>query len=366
MEAINWVDPPVYQQRGFGLFAAAQVLDDERPILGEFTWPQDACSPADTWATCRPAAPLPPSTPGVTITATIGAVASGSAAVTFTLAGFPATTAVQIRPGDGRPLPAPVTTNGSGAGTLAYTYVNPGTYNASATAGANIAWVAVVLTAASMPKQIPGPLYGLGRGFAVTNGIECNKLGLVNERQRAARRLAAFEQQQVEHALMTGDAGNYPYLAGPDTVVVPGGPTSTPSLVNGLGFLEQAMAERLGAQGIIHAPVYLAPTFADHWLTETDSAGRVRTTTSGSLVVFGGGYPPIAPDGTRSGATESWLYASGPIVVRRAPVIVTETFSGTSSTAGNVATVLAERQYAVLMDCPLLAIKVAVPSPPAA
>lgn len=363
-EAINWVDPPVYQTRGFGLFAAATIIEDPEPILGQFTWEQDACTPADSWAECMPAVPLPSNVGGGTISVAIGAVTSGSAAVTFTLAGFPATTAVQVDPGDGLPLPASVTTNGSGAATVTYTYRNPGTYNASAVGGGDTAWIAVVLAASTMPKLIPGPMYGLGRGFAVTNGIQCLKVGLVDGRTRAAKRLAMSEQQRVEYEVMTGRAGNYPYLAGPQTTIVDGG-TSTPDLVTGLGFLEQALGDVLGAQGLIHAPRYMAPVFADHWLTEMSPGGRSRTTTSGTPVVFGAGYPPIGPDGVRPAAGDSWLYASGPVVIRRAPVIVTETFSGTASTAGNVATILAERQYEVLVDCPLLAIKVAVPSPPA-
>jgi len=371
MEALNWIDPPTYRTRGFGLFAAATVLDDAAPILGQATWEEDACSPADSVSTCVPGGPLPPNVGGGTIAASAAAVdpTTNTVTVTFTITGFPASTAVQVNPGDGLPVPAPVTTNGSGAATVTHAYYNPGAYNASATAGpagspTNVSWVGVVIAGTQIPKLIPGPLYGLAHGFAVTNGITCLKVGIENERVRAQRRLELAQEQQVEYNLMTGRAGNYPYLAGPQTTIVPGG-SSTPDLVTGLGFLEQALGNALGPVGLIHASKYLAPVFADHWLTEMNSDGKSRSTTSGTPVVFGAGYPPLGPDGLPPAANESWLYASGPIVVRRAPVMVTETFSGSANPAGNTVTVLAERQYLVQMDCPLLAIKVAVPSPPA-
>lgn len=367
VEAINWVDPPLYQPAGYGLFSASQVLDEPDAYFGEVTWEQDACSPSSTWALCIAAGALPANTGTGTVTAAVGTVVTGAAAVTFTLAGFPAAAVVQIDPGDGLPLPPAVTVDGSGAGTLAYTYRNPGAFNASATTtpgAAHIAWVRVTLTAPSMPKVIPGPLYGAARSFAVLNGITCNRVGLLNERTRSAKRLALTEERQAEYAFMTGRASNYPYLTGPDTIVlVPSGGAALP-LVDGLGWLEAELGERFGPQGVIHASRYMAPTFADHWLTESGPGRTSRSTTAGTPVAFGAGYPPLAPDGTTPAPTESWIYASGAITIRRSPVLTTETFDGAASAPTNQVKVVSERQYLIEADCPLLAVKVAVPSPP--
>lgn len=368
VEAIDWVDPPRYQGAGFGLFSASQVLDEPKGHVGEIAWEQDACSPSSTWALCLIPGDLPGNTGGGTVTASVGAVETGSAVVTFTLAGFPAAAHVLVDPGDGLPPPAAVTVDGSGAGTLVYTYLNPGAFNASATTtpgAADVAWVRVTLTAAGMPKLIPGPLYGFARGFAVLNGITCSRVGLMNERARAATRLALTEERQAEYAFMTGRASNYPYLAGPATVVLAPSGGAALSLVDGLGWLEQELGNRLGPQGVIHAPRYMATSFADHWLTEAASGRTSRLTTAGTPVAFGAGYPALAPDGTVPDPADSWIYASGPITIRRGPVLTTETFDGAATDPKDQVKVIAERQYLIQADCPLLAVKVSVPSPPA-
>lgn len=378
-EAIDWVDPPPYQFKGYGLFAASTVIEQERPFLGTIVWEQDACTMSDNWAVCvNPGAP--PANAGTgSLTVTLGASSTTATVVTFTITGMTANATVQINPGDGMPLPATVTTDGSGNATLEYTYINPGTYNASASTTdgpppTNIVWAQVNISTALMPKVIAGPQYGNARGFAVYNGIRCNKVGLVGEVKRAQKRLMFTEERQVEYCLMTGAAGNIPYLAGGPGVQVLN-PTTSLSLVDGLGWLEAELGAQLGPQGVIHAARYLATSFAEKWQTQLPSAGTPsgggasrnttsRSTTVGTPVVFGSGYPAIGPDGKPPAAGKSWIYASGPIQIFRAPVITVEVFTGTSATPTNDAIVIAERQYMVEMDCPILAVQVDVPAPP--
>jgi hypothetical protein len=367
-EAIDWVDPPAYMLKGYGLFAASQVIELDQPYPGTICWEQDACTMSDNWALCVAPAPLPTNTGAGTLSAALGESTPTGTPVTFTITGMAATTAIQVNPGDGQPLPASVTTDGSGHATVTYTYLNPGTYNASASNadGTNITWTQVVIATDLMPKVFSGPQYGSGRGFAVYNSIQCNKVGLVQEVDRAKRRLMYTEERQAEFCLMTGQAGNYPYLAGPQTQVLTPG-SGVLSLVDALGWLEGELGEQLGPQGIIHASRYLAPSFAESYQTQLVSQGDQalsRSTTSGTKIVFGSGYPAVGPDGKAPTTGTSWLYASGPIAVRRGPVIAVEVFSGTSSQPGNQATVVVERQYVIEMDCPLLAVQCQIPAPP--
>lgn len=375
-EAIDWVDPPPYQFKGYGLFAASSLIEQERPFLGTIVWEQDACTMSDNWAVCvNPGAP-PANTGTGSLAVSLGSSSPTATVVTFTITGMTAGAVVQINPGDGMPLPATVTTNGSGNATLTYTYVNPGTYNASASTTdgpppTNVVWAQVNISTSLMPKVIAGPQYGNGRGFAVYNGIRCNKVGLVGEVKRAQKRLMFTEERQVEYCLMTGAAGNLPYLAGGPTVQVLNAGSSV-SLVDGLGWLEAELGAQLGPQGVIHAARYLAPSFAEKWQTQlsagagtnTPSRQQSRTTTAGTPVVFGSGYPAVGPDGRPPATGKSWIYASGPIQIYRAPVITVEVFTGTSATPTNDAIVLAERQYMIQMDCPILAVQVDVPAPP--
>lgn len=321
---------------------------------------------SDNWAICVAPAPLQANTGAGTLTASLGVSTPSQTPVTFTITGMAAATSIQLNPGDGQPLPAAVTTDGSGNATVSYTYLNPGTYNASASnpGGTNVTWTQVTISSDLMPKTFQPPQYGLARGFAVYNSLQCMKVGLVNEVQRARQRLTYTEERQVELCLMTGQAGNFPYLAGPDTEVLTPG-SGVLGFVDALGWLEGALGERLGAVGTIHASRYLAPTFAANWQVAIQGNSRTtRSTTVGTKVVFGSGYPAVGPDGKPPAAGTSWLYASGPVVVRRGPMITVEVSAASSATATNQVTVVTERQYVIEMDCPLLAVQCEVPSPP--
>lgn len=370
-EAMDWVDPPAYQFKGFGLFAASQMIELEQPYLADIVWEQDACTMSDNWALCVAPSQLPANVGAGSLTATLGSTSSTGAHVTFTITGMAANTSIQVDPGDGLPLPAAVTTDGSGNATVSYVYLNPGTYNANASNadGTNVTWTQVVINRSLMPKVISGPQYGTARGFGVYNGIECNKVGLTDAKVRAQRRLMWTEERQVELCLMSGQAGNFPYLAGwnagqPGGVQILDSGTDL-SLVDALGWLEGELGEQLGPQGIIHASRYLAPSFAANYLVQQgDGQGQLRSTTAGTKIVFGSGYPPLGPDGKAPAAGYSWIYATGPIVVRRGPVLTVEVFSGAATPATNTLTVIAERQYVLEVDCPLLAVKCKVPAPP--
>lgn len=379
VEAQDWVSPPNYAFKGYGLFAAATVIEQDRPFLGQIVWEQDACTMSDNWAICvNPGAP-PANTGTGNLSSALGSSSPTATVVTFTITGMHPSAVVQINPGDGRTLPDTVTTDSSGNATQTYTYVNPGVYNASASTTdgpppTNITWTQVNISASLMPKIIPGPQYGNARGFAVYNGIQCTKLGLTEEVKRAQRRLMWTEERQVEYCLMSGQAGNFPYLGGWNTglaggvqVLDPGG-GSVLGFVDALGWLEGELGELLGPQGIIHASRYLAPTFAANWQTQLTStsgaSAQTRTTTAGTKVVFGSGYPAVGPDGKEPATGTSWLYATGPIVIYRSPVQTFEVFAGTSATPRNTAIVLAERQYMIQVDCPILAVQCRVPAPP--
>jgi hypothetical protein len=142
--------------------------------------------------------------------------------------------------------------------------------------------------------------------------------------ERLQRAMAATESYAIARELMrgelaqadaaaggTGEAANN-YLAKAPTVL-----SATPlSHRRGIGELEEAAAELLkGQQTFLHVSPSALPQFA--WLTKT---GPMLYPYRDSVIVSDAGYSRHAPDGEVAADGVAWLYATGPVVVRRSMI----------------------------------------------
>ncbi len=177
---------------------------------------------------------------------------------------------------------------------------------------------------------------------------------------RATAALAAVESAAIESELMSGDAlGLQPHL-GDGNGSFPNGNTAT-SVTNAIALLENEIAGT-GRQGVIHcSPAFL--TFAaQNRLIGPDPRGPggnpVLRTINGTVVVPGYGYVGQSdPDGrTASSTGQEWVYATGPVEVRRSPLIlVPETVVQALDRAQNSITYRVERYVVASWDVVLQA-----------
>lgn len=98
-----------------------------------------------------------------------------------------------------------------------------------------------------------------------------------------------------------------------DATVVAAAPVSPR---RGLGLLEGAVGDALrGQQAYLHITRTARPFFP-----ELVKVGNLLYTNIDNLVVADAGYPGTPPEGEAGAADVAWIYATGPVVVRRTPV----------------------------------------------
>lgn len=155
----------------------------------------------------------------------------------------------------------------------------------------------------------------------------CHSTFGLDEVQLAAeldRAVEAVESYAIARELWNGDltraaydagdvdAANLSLVDGP--TILNAGTPAAPKLA--LGLLQQAAGEALhGQQVYLHASRTLEP-----FLPDLTRDGNLLTTRVGNLVVADAGYPGTPPDGEDAAAGVGWLYATGPVVVRRSPL----------------------------------------------
>lgn len=203
-------------------------------------------------------------------------------------------------------------------------------------------------TGENPPRRFTEDMWRTASPFTVWDGVRCARVGFPDSEQVALSRLALSEQGQVERHLWAQLAKD------PDLTVLPspGAPViDATTVLEGVSALEAALSARTGAVGMIHAPRGLLEVGQGLEWARPD--GQLYRTPGGTPIAFGGGYsydgPIAAVDGT------AWLYATGPVVVRRGRVEARSDFN----TVSNQQTAEAERPYLVTVDCPLFAVQVA-------
>lgn len=177
---------------------------------------------------------------------------------------------------------------------------------------------------------------------------------------RAKLVLAATEAFAVEHEFMNGTLlGANPHLADGDATELNGG--SATSILNAFALLENAIGET-GRDGVIHCtPAAALVASGKHviWRDERGPGGMpVLRTINGTIVIPGAGYvgaqnPPHLPV---AGGTKEWIYATGPIEIRRsAPFTNPENVSEALDREDNTIVYRVERYYLADWDVTLQA-----------
>lgn len=216
--------------------------------------------------------------------------------------------------------------------------------------------------------------------FTIYAEVDCSAPGFWDRAQEMTEQaLGRAEESGVELALWRGQpsltgpgaAGApfvFPHLAA-DEVITDGVGNNTVTLqtaatvvsgtydvVEGLGRLEDALAECYHGVGVIHVPRVLAPALAESMLLVRDGP-RYRTP-NGNIIVLGSGYDGSAPDGGTS-ITTAYVYATGNLFIYRGPVDTTPAIS-TLDRSSNLTSVIAERTYVIGWECCHLAVNISL------
>ncbi|UQS95166.1 hypothetical protein Pam4_23 [Pseudanabaena phage Pam4] len=335
-----YVEAPPVTPLPFGLFSTATVIDDPSPrwLFGTEYQPDNCGDVYDTAGACTPLGTLT-----VEVDAARGATLTSDAATglgSYTVAW-----------GDGETDTVPgADLNGS-----THTYAADGTYDVTVTGprgySATVTDLAVTngaTTAATDATVSTGdkttteglPDLVLGEAFAVYHNFVCRPVGTdLLERARAALRLG--EGRAVERVWAQQMAST-----ATDVTPTPGTPLD---LVDGLALLEQYAAENYGGVPVLHVPRGATTRLAAHGAV--DRYGTRIETPQGAFVASGGGYTGESGPGADATAGQAWLYVTGQVTVRRAPVIEATAIKTSGAGASNDFRALVERPYVVTSEC---------------
>ena len=140
--------------------------------------------------------------------------------------------------------------------------------------------------------------------------------------QRAKAVFEAVESSIMAREFLTGtQIGANPHLADGNGTF-PNGDTVT-SIKNGIATLEDAIAAT-GRQGLIHVPPSVIIGLAGNGFIIDNKTGVVRTI-NGTVVIPDMGYAVAGskpPAHAAPGATQSWIYATGPVDIRQSEIFV--------------------------------------------
>lgn len=140
--------------------------------------------------------------------------------------------------------------------------------------------------------------------------------------------LEATLSHGVEDALANGVIFSTNPFLGDTNLTQLGGPGAV-SPQTGLGYLENAIGDLTGRQGLIHATpaINAAWGFGDainpsNAPVDAAPPALALRTPNGTPVISGSGYIGTDPQGkTASGATTEWAFATGPVQVRVAQIV---------------------------------------------
>lgn len=197
--------------------------------------------------------------------------------------------------------------------------------------------------------------------FRVYASVLCGSMSFNFEesRARAIRRLAAAEQKAVESQFWgLPSTDNFPSYLRSGAIAVTG-LAAAASVVAGIAALEQQMADCYGHPALIHMrprlAAYLAANHQIFW------QAPVWRTARGSTVVFGDGYSGLGVADAPPGAATEWMYATGRVHIWRSADVHVPDPRQTFDRAVNQVKVIAERDYAMGVECCAAAVQVTIP-----
>jgi hypothetical protein len=160
--------------------------------------------------------------------------------------------------------------------------------------------------------------------FDVKASIQVSTFGNTpaSVQENAENALAIVEQKAIEAEFWNGDLAKLltsdhdnRYLASTATIDLTPTPGTAVKPRYGQAVLEGALGDApVGAEGVIHAPRSVASVL------KIEKDGGALRTNLGTKVVAGAGYSRRGPDGTIASAGKYWMYATGPVTVRRGPL----------------------------------------------
>jgi hypothetical protein len=212
-------------------------------------------------------------------------------------------------------------------------------------------------------KNIPTGLDQVSaKPFTLYDGVGCYpQSGRTDQEllQISEQNLIAGEQEKVEEKFWEA-------LRARATVVAPAAPapaTNPWGLCSGLGVIEQLIAQMYGGVGVVHAPRPLITSMKTKQMAYQREGETDRLLTpADNIWAFGAGYnlngPPLEDDEDNTApAGTAWLYATGPVMLRRSEVLNHSAFDIPS----NEKRALSERNYVITAECPSLAVLIQVP-----
>jgi hypothetical protein len=206
----------------------------------------------------------------------------------------------------------------------------------------------------------PSPVPELTRAspFVLYAADQCPEFGFPIE--EVTDRLQRGEENIAEEIIESGSLGNRPALR-VDPVILD---ATGLDLRDAVGLLEDWIDDTFASLGVLHAARWLTPRLGDDkLLTRPDSTDEPYRDWLDNSWVLGAGYTGQPPEGTADDGT-AWLYATGPVTVRRSEIIQpADMSSGALNTTTNEVFLLAERLYVVDWPCQAAAVKTTITRP---
>lgn len=175
-------------------------------------------------------------------------------------------------------------------------------------------------------------------------------------KSRAVRVLGAVESYIIAREFMTGTRFPDNPNLGDGTGSFPNGDAAT-TPGYGLALLEEEIAKS-GRQGLIHCSPLLCTMLSQWGFTLDNKTGVIRTR-KGTVVIPDSGYwGGTQPDGHTTPSGAQWMFATGPIDIRRTEVFTTpdqvaqavDRSVGATNHRPNTVTYRAERYYLIVWD----------------
>lgn len=219
------------------------------------------------------------------------------------------------------------------------------------------------------------------RAFTVFDEWDCPPVGrglslddLNDARDKALRALSASAAFTVERVFWSGDVGNTPAQVFPNLVTISATPVVTGTrglitlqpagtlitggldVVEGLGLLEEAVAECYHGRAWIHVPSVLLPALSAKNLCY-ERNGRLFTY-AGNRIIVGRGYDSsVGPNGSANATGVTQMYATSPVfAIKDTP----RAFGPVESLDRSVNTLkmIAEQTYLLGWHCCLIGVTV--------
>lgn len=198
-----------------------------------------------------------------------------------------------------------------------------------------------------------------GAPFSVLTSYTCGSLGFsFAEAERRVRiRMTMREQTAVEQRVWSGTSGALGTITGLFRNAVNLGSAGCP--VEAIEILEQTLADNDVPGGMIHARPGMSAHLTNNYLIHYQNLnGRALSTVIRTPLVFGRGYDGSGPTGQAADATTEWMYASGRVLVWQDPQIWVPDPGQVLDKSTNQLSLVAERPYAVAVECGVWAIQV--------